>query len=268
LQKKKLNLSSSKLIIDSHLHLDPIVDGTAIGAVKELEKQLIENEISRAIVLHLNFQPWSLDEFANAISESKILKPYINLEPQKTECSNLFFEEIIAMGFIGIKLHPRLHNFSLNDPKTIELVRMAGYFSLPVLIDAFPDGSYIMSGFNPLSYSNLALACPDTRMIWAHLGGYRVFDFLFLSKRLSNVYLDFSYSLLYFEGSSVVQDIIFAMKSLRFNKVFYGSDYPDRSINISLNKTLDILHKHGLTEEEINKIMGKNIKSFFGWEGL
>lgn len=256
------------LLIDSHLHLDPARERSAIVAAKELEKQLIENQISRAIVLHLNFQPWSLDEFANAISGSNILKPYINLEPKKTECSKLFFDEVISMGFIGIKLHPRLHDFSLDDPKTIDLVRMAGLFSLPVLIDAFPDGSYLMSGFDPLSYSRLALACPDTKIIWAHMGGYRVLDFLMLSKRLPNVFLDFSYSLLYFEGSSVVQDIIFAMKSLKFKKVFYGSDYPDRSINISLNKTLEIFYKYGLIEEEIKKIMGENIKSFFGWKDL
>ena len=256
------------LLIDSHLHLDPSNNKTAIEAAKELEEQLVENKISRAITLHLNFQPWSLDEFADAISTSKILKSYINLEPKKTECSKLFFEDIISMGFIGIKLHPRLHDFTLDDPKTIDLVRMAGFFSLPVLIDAFPDGSFLMSGFDPLSYSNLALKCPNTKIIWAHMGGYKVLDFLMLSKRLPNVFLDFSYSLLYFEGSSVVQDIIFAMKSLKFNKVFYGSDYPDRSINVSLNKTLEIFYNYGLREEEIKKIMGENIKNFFDWKDL
>ena len=38
------------LLIDSHLHLDSANDRTAIVATKELETQLIENKISRAIV--------------------------------------------------------------------------------------------------------------------------------------------------------------------------------------------------------------------------
>jgi hypothetical protein len=62
------------MIIDAHLHLDDSIDGTPFGAAKELDRQLISAGISKGIVLHLESQGWSLEEFAEAIAPYKSLK--------------------------------------------------------------------------------------------------------------------------------------------------------------------------------------------------
>jgi hypothetical protein len=256
------------LIIDAHLHLDEKVDGTALGAAKELDRQLGEAGVDRAIVLHLEAQPWSMQEVAHAISKYPRLKAFVNVHPNKPDASTVLVDAIENHHYIGLKLHPRLQEFEMDDPRTANLVRLAGDLKLPVLIDAFPDGTHLMQGFSPIKYASLAKKCPDTRIIWAHMGGHYVLDFMMLAKRLPNVFLDFSYSLLYYRTSSIPADMVYAMRSMKFDRIFYGSDYPDRPIDISLEMSLAFLDNQGVSKTELAKIMAGNAREFFGWNDL
>lgn len=256
------------MIIDAHLHLDEKIDGTAIGAAKELNRQLTEAGISRAIVLHLESQGWSAEEFAEAIQPYKTLKGFLNLHPFHKDAKVKLNIGINKLGFIGLKLHPRLQEFSIDHKKTLELVRFAGELNIPVLFDAFPDGTHIMQGFSAVKYAELAKLCPDTRIIWAHMGGHYVLDFMMLAKRLPNVYMDCSYSFLYYRNSSIVKDIVYSMKSMKFDRIFYGSDYPDRSISESVIESIKIFKEFGLNEDELTKVMYTNAVNFFKWTDL
>lgn len=256
------------MIIDAHLHLDEKLDGTAKGAAADLDRQLADAGIDRAIVLQLEAQPWSAEDVAEAISFYPRLKGFINVHPNKGDPGRVLRDGVERLGYIGLKLHPRLQGFDVDDERTVRLVSLAGEMNVPVLIDAFPDGTHLMQGFSPTRYATLAQRCPETRIIWAHMGGHHVIDFMMLAKRLSNVYFDFSYSLLYYQSSSVPNDMVYAMRSMKFQRIFYGSDYPDRSIAASLDGTLSYLSTHGLDQGAMNKIMGLNAKEFFGWDDL
>ncbi len=254
------------MIIDSHLHLDEKVDGTAIGAASELNQQLIESGIECALVIHLETQPWSIYEFSEALSMYSNMYGFINVNPNKGNPEKLLLEGIESLDFKGLKLHPRLQGFDLDGKNVIRLVRYAGELNIPVIIDAFPDGDFLMKDFSPLAYAHLAQKCPNTRIICAHMGGHYVIDFMMLAKRLPNVFFDFSYSLLYYQMSSIPIDMIYAMRSMKFDRIFYGSDYPDRSISASLKLTLKILESQNLTESELDKIMFRNAQNFFLWD--
>jgi predicted TIM-barrel fold metal-dependent hydrolase len=256
------------MIIDAHLHLDDKFDGTADGAAKELSRQLTEAGVERAIVLHLELQPWSAEVVAEAISMNPRLRGFINVHPNSIDSVARLRNGIENLGYIGLKLHPRLQEFSVDDERTVRLVKAAGEMNVPVLIDAFPDGTHLMQGFSPLKYASLARQCPNTRIIWAHMGGHYVLDFMMLAKRLPNVYFDFSYSLLYYQTSSIPLDMVYAMRSMKFEKIFFGTDYPDRPIATSLKLSQQFLHKQGLETEDMAKIMGRNAQDFFGWKDL
>ncbi len=256
------------MIIDAHLHLDVHVDGTAAGAAAELDKQLAEAGISRAIVLHLQTQPWTSKEVADAIAEYPRLHGFINVHPYHSACESELKEGIETLNYIGLKLHPRLQEFAIDDNRTIQLVRKAGEMNIPVLIDAFPDGTHLMQGFSPVKYAMLARECPGTNFIWAHMGGHYVLDFMMLAKRLPNVWMDLSYSLLYYQNSAVTDNLVYAMRSMKFEHIFYGSDYPDRPIAESLNSSVKILQEKGVGDDELNKIMSKNAVNFFKWNDL
>lgn len=255
------------MIIDMHTHLDEKFDGTARGAAGELDRQLGQAGVAGAVVLHLELQPWSKEEVAEALAAHRRLHGFVNVHPASPDAARQLREGIETLGYIGLKLHPRLQQFDVADAHTVKLVRAAGEMNVPVLIDAFPDGDHLMQGFSPLKYAALAKAAPETRMVWAHMGGHHVLDFMMLAKRLKNVYFDFSYSLLYYGTSSIPGDMVYAMRSMRFDRIFYGSDYPDRTIAATLEGTRQTLQRQGLTEPEIARLMGGNAREFLGWSG-
>ena len=52
---------------------------------------------------------------------------------------------------------------------------------------------------------------------------------------------------------------------VKFEKIFYGSDYPDRPIAETLRGSVEVFEKHGMTAWQIDKILYKNAQSFFEW---
>jgi len=254
------------MIIDAHIHFDERVNGTAVGAANEIARQMCEAGIDQVIALHLEMQPWSHEEISDAIEPHPGIHAFVNVHPYNSNCQKKLSDAVERLGFIGLKLHPRLQEFAVDDEATVRLVRFAGEMGIPVLIDAFPDGTHLMQGFNPLRYANLACQCAQTQIIWAHMGGHYVIDFMMLAKRLPNVFMDMSYSLLYYRSSAVPMNMVYAMRSMRFDRIFYGSDYPDRPLLESLKASLNVLRKYGVNNVELQKLMSGNVCRIFGWE--
>jgi predicted TIM-barrel fold metal-dependent hydrolase len=260
---------STQSIIDAHLHLDDRLPGHAVVAVKALLSAMEENGIVRAVVLHLASQRWPAAEVAEAIGpHTGQILGFVNVNPTHPDASNQLEHGIRVLGFKGLKLHPRLQRFSATDSRTLNLVRMAGDLEIPVIIDAFPDGDWLTQGFNPLDFAALGRACPRTRIVIGHMGGHRVLDFMMLAKRIPNLFFDLSFSLLYYRGSSVCQDIIYAIRSMKGQRIFYGSDYPDRPLGETLAESVAVLQAGGLSPDLMERVLYVNAKEFFGWNDI
>lgn len=252
-------------IIDTHLHLSPQVSPVAATAAMTLDNDLAACNVERAVVLHLLAQPWSVDEFAEAISKTKRLSAFINIDPLKEDARSRLRDGIENLGFIGLKLHPRLQKFDLDEPSVHRLVGYAGEIGVPVLIDAFPDGDWLMMGFHPLAFARLARACPQTRIIIGHFGGHYCIDFMMLAKRLPNVWFDLSYSLLYYAGSSVISNLLYCCRSMKYQRVMYGSDYPDRDIASTVRMSLEVFESSGIAKPDLDRLLVHNALECFGW---
>ena len=254
-----------KAVIDMHVHLNEAIPGAAVSAANVLNDMLEQSGVEKALVLHLAFQRWPLEEVAEAINEHERLIGFINVHPDRDDAKSLLSHAVQELQFRGLKLHPRLLEHDIDSVNTIELVKHAGQLGLPVIICGFPDGDWIMQGSTVLKYSNLAKACPNTRIVVAHMGGHHVLDLMMLAKRIPNIYFDTSYALLYYRGSAVVQNMVYAMRSMRFERIFYGSDYPDRTVKDTLEKSYNLLKEYDLSEDEITKILYTNAKEFLDW---
>ncbi len=251
--------------VDSHVHLNSWKNPDINQSAESLNKQLVDADVEKALVLHLEIQPWSIEEMSQIIAKFERIEAFVNVHPENIQSPDILAKAVKEQFFSGLKLHPRLQKFQPDEPAVISLCKYAGELNVPVLLDAFPDGTGLMQGFNPLAYAKLAKDCPDTRFIWAHMGGHHVIDFMMLAKRLENVYFDCSYSLLYFRGSSIPQNMVYAMNSMRFERIFYGSDYPDRSIKESVELSLDVLNQYGVNDEQQEKLLYSNFKDFMSW---
>jgi predicted TIM-barrel fold metal-dependent hydrolase len=255
-------------VIDTHLHLSPVVSHDAKLAARSLADDLAASQVRRGVVLHLQAQRWSREEFAEALAGQPLLRGLVNLNPDDADAGRQLREAVEKLGYIGLKLHPRLQRFDMTSKQTRSLVALAGEIGVPVLIDAFPDGDWLRMGFSPLAFADLAEACPQTRIVVAHFGGHHCLDLMMLAKRLPNMWFDLSFSLLYYAGSPVVGNLMYCCRSMKFRRIMYGSDYPDRPVGLSLQRSLETFSEAGISEEEVDALAWKNAVECFGWTDL
>lgn len=98
----------------------------------------------------------------------------------------------------------------------------------------------------------------DIPIILAHGGGPKIFDAMSIAFEYDDIFLDLSFSLMFWWGSSVIKDYAFAIKKLESNKCFYGSDYPYVDFNKSLDFFLKLIKKYKFSEEEKNNLLYSN----------
>ena len=95
----------------------------------------------------------------------------------------------------------------------------------------------------------------------AHFGGYKLWDALFVAKAHPNIFVDLSYTLLYFRGSSLEKDLGFAIKKLGSHRCIYGSDHPEMKIDKTLVASLEVLNSYKLSSKDMDNILGGTISS-------
>ena len=251
-------------IFDAHIHLDDKKFSDAKNAAHNLSLDLKKNNVLKIVLIHLNIQKWKISEFIEATKKYDNFITILNVNPKISGINNKINTLFKKKKFKGIKLHPRLNNYNLKDKKVIKLLKNFEKYNLPIIIDAFPDGDFLMNKFDPLDYAFLAKKFPKIKFVWAHIGGHYVLDFLMLAKRLPNVQFDFSYSFLYFRESNILKDILYAFKNLKYERVMYGSDSPDRSVKKTIELTISILKNNGVSKNDINKLMFENANKFYG----
>lgn len=252
-------------IIDFHCHLDDRIEGPPENAARELNQQLETSGIELGVVLQLSHQRWSYQEVAAAIANHRRLIGFVSVHPYDVAPIATLVDAVTNHGYRGLKLHPRLQGIQPNSKKTVELVRKAGELGIPVLICGFPDGEWLMDARSAGEYGDLCRMASDTKIVVAHMGGHKVLDFLMLCKRLPNMYLDTSFSLLYYRGSGVELDLVYALKSLRYKRVMYGSDYPDRPIAASLSGTREVLSRATINAEDSDLLFFQNAQELLNY---
>jgi|GEM_PF-6368385 predicted TIM-barrel fold metal-dependent hydrolase len=167
------------------------------------------------------------------------------------------------VGAAGLVLHPYLQNLSGDVlPALGDLLAPYSEAGLPILIcTAF--GSRKMYRIKPLEVAaGLAerLAGP---IVLVHGGGARVLEAMLLADAYPNIYLDTSFSLTYWLGSSVEQDFAFAMRKLGASRWMFGSDAPFWDQKNAIDSHLDFFRRHNFVLEDVAQIMGQTAKELF-----
>ena len=95
-------------------------------------------------------------------------------------------------------------------------------------------------------------------VVLLHSGGARVLDAMLIAEAKANVYLETSYSLLYYLGSSVEKDLSFAYKKIGSKRIIYGSDYPYMPMRETFDKTMKFFYENNFNDNDIDNILYKN----------
>lgn len=160
---------------------------------------------------------------------------------------------IVAQGFRGVKIHPDMQKFAVDDPRVAPMMEaIAG--RLPLLIHC-GDHRYDFDG--PRRILNLHANFPKLQIICAHFGGWGEWDnALELLPGHEGLLFDTSSSLYKWPAEKATE----AVHRFGVENMLYGTDYPMWEPKGELERFM----KMSLTDREREDILWNNAARVFG----
>ena len=255
-------------MIDSLCHLDLKLK-TAQQAVAELYKQAKAAKVTQIYLCNLTGQQFNGSEgfknedvLAELEKHDGFFKFFAGINPNDKNILKTI-ENLKRNGVSGIKLHPRLHRYSIESQNCIKAAKFAGKLGLPVIICGFMDGLNIKLRNTPDAFGRLADKCPETTILMAHAGGHKIIDSMMIMKSCPNLFLDISFTLLYYrQCQRIMQDIKYVIESNKGKKILWGTDYPDRPYRETIRLAINEFGKMRLNQKITGKILNDNPLEF------
>lgn len=260
---------------DAHCHIYPekiasrAVNGTdsfydehsvGTGTAEDLIKKGEEAGIDRFIVQSVATTPKqvkSINEFiaATVADSGRKLVGLGTLHPDSADIKG-DIEHLISLGLKGVKLHPDIQAFKIDDFRCLKIYELCEERGLPILMH---------TGDNRYDYSNPNRLLPvlniytGLTVIGAHFGGWSIWEEA--SKAYSgipNFYVDCSSSFHYLKKETAKEII----RRYGADRVLFGTDYPMWSPESEIEYFLSL----GLDENEIKCILNLNVSKIFNLE--
>ena len=161
-------------------------------------------------------------------------------------------ERARSLGLRGIKLHPDIQQFFVDDPRMFPLYEAMG--SEMILLTHAGDQRFDYS--SPVRLRRVRDLFPRLTMICAHLGGWSVWEDAQEILCGQNVYVDSSSALFWLEPKRALALI----RAYGAERVLFGTDYPVWDAQ----DELDRIDKLGLTQDERSAILYANAARLLG----
>lgn len=262
-------------IIDAHCHIYPekiaakAVCGTDTfygehsvgkGTVEELLEREEKAGVDRFIVQSVATTPHqvaSINNFiANEVAKNPVKLTGLGTLHPESEDIKADVQNLIKLGLKGVKLHPDIQRFKLDDYRCLKIYELCEENGLPVLIHT-GDNRYDFS--NPNRMVPILEAYDKLTVIGAHLGGWSIWEeAVDAYKNLKNFYVDCSSSFNYISKDAARRII----RAYGAQKVLFGTDYPMWDAKSELEYLLSL----SLDEYEIKCILNMNAKKLFNLE--
>lgn len=248
------------MIIDAHVHMGK----GDFGTLEELKHEMKKANIDKAILVPggmMDVRKMTKyikgEEIPNGeYIPNDILEEIIKDEPDKFYgfyCVNplerkealVDFEKGIKNGFVGLKLAPLVHNFSLGSKTVSELADLCGQLDVP-----FYSHVLFSPGASTQKMGALAKAFPKTKFIIGHMGfGPADVEAIEYATKYDNVYLETS------QGSYA--GVKSALEMCGSTKLIFGSEFPLYRPSVSLLNIREL----NCSENELDNILYKNMLS-------
>ena len=261
-------------VIDAHCHIYPekIVDRAVAGtdafysthaACRGVAGELLELGdrigIDRFVVQSVATTPHQVERINQFIAAEVAKAPnrFTGLGAAHPDCEDqdAVIEQIKSLGLHGIKIHPDIQGFAIDDPRMMRVYERCEEEDLCVLMHT---GDHRYDYSNPNRLLPVLKAFPRLTVIGAHFGGWSVWDDA--SRQLcdfSNLYVDCSSTFPFAnQDLSLGETLIHRYGA---DRVMFGSDFPMWSPEAELETFM----KLRLTDEERRMILSENAKRIY-----
>ncbi len=193
---------------------------------------------------------------------------WCSVDPNRPDAVERLRYCVRDLGLRGLKLGPIYQNFDPSDPQHLPLFKEAEKLGIP--INWHQGTSFVRQG--PLKYSNpilledIAVACPELRMIISHMGHPWETECAVLIRKHPNLYADTS--ALHYRPLRHYQAFMTALEYGVEDKLIFGSDFPSATPEqaiAGLWKVNDIVHGSKFPrfpERAIHNIIYENWRRF------
>ena len=157
-------------------------------------------------------------------------------------------KHLMLLGLKGVKLHPDIQGFKIDDYHCLKIYELCEQYGLPVLMHT---GDYRYDFSNPNRLMPILKIYTGLTVIGAHFGGWSIWEEA--SKELydiPNLYVDCSSSLSYIKPELSAEII----KRYGVDRVLFGTDYPLHSPQ----NEIKILLSLGFSDDDYRKIFSEN----------
>ncbi len=164
------------------------------------------------------------------------------------------FEHLCELGLHGVKLHPDIQGFRIDDIRCMKIYELCESHGLPILMHT---GDYRYDNSNPERLIPVLKAFPQLTVVGAHLGGWSVWDEA--AEKLAgfeNLYVDTCSSFAFLTDEKMKELIL----AYGVDRVLFATDYPMWDAGDELKRLTSL----GFTDEEYSLLLGKNAARVFG----
>lgn len=259
-------------IFDIHVHIYPdkiaekasesigvFYDGIRMhgnGTLRDCLRQMDEAGVERFAAHSVALTPHNVERINSFIMDAYAqapdrIVPFAAIHPEMKDLPAAV-EQMVEQGFKGIKIHPDMQKFAVDDPSVRPMMEaIAG--KLPLLIHC---GDYRYDYDGPQRVLNLHEQLPELKIIGAHFCGWGEWD---TAARLlpgqDGIMVDTSSSLYGWPAEKATKLI----HALGAKNVFFGTDYPMWSPKEEIERFMQL----DLTDEEREDILWNNAARLF-----
>ena len=265
-------MKNGYFVIDSHCHIYPekiaakAVAGTdkfydtvaaCLGTPADLLSVNEQAGVDHSIVQSVATTPkqvQSINEFiaATVNAAPKRLTGLGTLHPNSDDLRG-DVEHLISLGLKGVKLHPDIQHFKVDDYRCLKIYELCEEFGLPILMHT---GDKRYDNSNPNRLIPILEIYDKLVIIGAHFGGWSIWEEAsHVLCDIPNLYVDCSSSMPWISDEKTVEII----RRYGAQRVLFGTDYP----MWSPVKELDRFMTLPLTDEEKRIILSENVKKVY-----
>lgn len=232
---------------------EPFGDGTVGMLIEQGGKAGIDRFIIQSVATTPKQVP-SINKFI-AESVDKSEGKLIGLGTLHPDSENMEADvkNILDLGLHGVKLHPDIQGFKIDDYRCLKIYELCEKAGLPILMHT---GDYRYDYSNPNRLIPILEIYTNLTVIGAHFGGWSIWEEA--SKKLNhipNLYVDCSSSMYWLDKEKTVEII----RRYGADRVLFGTDYPMWSPNDEIKRLVSL----GLEKDELEMILSGNAKRLF-----
>lgn len=218
-------------LVDSLAH--PTLSGTWLGKSVNADFTTLAEEMQRAGYMGAcaigldGVEGYSHEAFIRRCREQPRLIPIAGFNPVSDSTPEAL-SALRAMGYHGIKIHPRFSGLTQRLDTLGPALLSAGAVGLTVFICTYMhcDLARHPSRDPFFDYVELLRKAPDTRIVLVHGGDVDLMRYAELTRFNPNLLLDLSLTLMKYAGSSLDLDLAFLFRHFD-RRICIGTDWPE-----------------------------------------